>query len=144
MPVPRSYNLKDHNDVHVRGQCLCPDLHAEDSQPFVEGMFLMSDKKVLAKFYEDWGRHGSIESVFVTTIDKINEMTGKNFYFGECLGKHSEVTGKFKASNFTVLSADEDFVTKCEEVFKNHLPFGNVSVEDGYQSALEHDAERAE
>lgn len=103
---------------------------------------MVVSNKVLVRFSESWGRMGSIESVFVSTKDRISNLIGKGFYFGEILGKHSEVSGKFLESNFKVITDDQAFITKAEEMFKGFLPFGNVDVEEGRERAAEHEAQR--
>lgn len=46
----------------------------------------------LWRFHVDCGRHGSIESLFVATEAEIENLIGKTVYFGEILGKHSDVS----------------------------------------------------
>lgn len=47
--------------------------------------------KILVRFEIDYGRHGSIDGLFVTTREWMEALTGVTVYFGEILGKHSEV-----------------------------------------------------
>lgn len=49
--------------------------------------------KYLYKFNWDCGRDGEIYGLFVATENEIKEIIGKRAYFGEVLGKHSEVCG---------------------------------------------------
>lgn len=53
----------------------------------------MGEKKYLWSFYWDCGRSGSLDGLFVATEREINEVLGNEVYFGEVLGKHSEVYG---------------------------------------------------
>lgn len=46
---------------------------------------------VLVKYYEEFGRMGDLEGIFVCTRDELESLNGIDIYFGEVLGKHSEV-----------------------------------------------------
>jgi hypothetical protein len=52
--------------------------------------------KILVKFYWDCGRNGDVEGLFITTKKELKYAIGKQIYFGEILGKHSEVYGILK------------------------------------------------
>lgn len=69
------------------------------------------------KFYWDCGRQGSVDSIFVARESELKEIYGKTVYFGEVLGKHSEVYGDLESSEFSVISDDPKFV----ELFKEHI-----------------------
>lgn len=63
--------------------------------------------KGLYRFYWDCGRQGSLEGVFVEDSENIKNVIGKEVYFGEVLGKHSEVYGTLEAKDFTLLTEDK-------------------------------------
>lgn len=63
-----------------------------------------------------WTRGGSVESIFVATQEQIDSIIGKRVYFGEILGKHSEVIGDLESCEFEVLSEDQDFIEKFEKI----------------------------
>jgi hypothetical protein len=69
--------------------------------------------KVLWKFHWDCGRMGDVRGVFVATEDEIVVALGKRVYFGEILGKHSEVAGTLRKEDLTLLTDDQDFITKA-------------------------------
>lgn len=71
--------------------------------------------KILCKFYWDCGRNGYLEGVFVATQEEIDAIFGKKVYFGEALGKHSEISGIIKNNDITILSTDQDFIQKAEK-----------------------------
>lgn len=75
---------------------------------------VMSEKKVLWKFYWDCRRMGSVEGVFVATEAQVKEAIGKRVYFGEILGKHSEVQGVLEEKDLKRLTDDQDFIAKAE------------------------------
>lgn len=45
----------------------------------------------LYRFEVDYGRHGSLEGLFVSTEEELNLLNNTTIHFGEALGKHSEV-----------------------------------------------------
>lgn len=73
--------------------------------------------KKLYEFNLDCGRMGSLEGVFIATEEELNKIQGKNIYFGEVLGKHSEVDIVFDRDELDVKSEDQDFISKLEDVF---------------------------
>ena len=66
------------------------------------------------------GRMGDLNCLFVADEQEIADAVGKHAYFGEVLGKHSEVQGTLEAKEFEVLS---DHLAVVEFV-KEHGPFG--------------------
>ena len=74
------------------------------------------------KFHADLGRMGDLHGVFVATSDQIQKALGRDAYFGEVLGKHSDINVPLKGDMFKVLTDDVDFVSKfiryqCESGF---------------------------
>lgn len=72
------------------------------------------------KWAWDCGRMGNLDGLFVADEQDVADAAGKDVYFGEVLGKHSEVYGELKAEEFTELSADDAVVAFVKE----HGPFG--------------------
>ena len=75
-----------------------------------------SKHKVLVSFFWNEGRMGDVEGLFVTTKEKIEKSLGKEVYFGEILGKHSEIFGTLKKEDFKVESDDPAFIDKLVEI----------------------------
>lgn len=75
-----------------------------------------SEHKVLVSFHWDEGRMGDVEGLFVTTKERIEKSLGKGVYFGEILGKHSEISGTLKKEDFKVKSDDPAFIDKLVEI----------------------------
>ena len=71
--------------------------------------------KYLYKFYWDCGRSGYLEGLFVATEDEVNQAIGSEAYFGEVLGKHSEVYGTIDEGDIKKLDISSEAV---EEVSK--------------------------
>lgn len=65
-------------------------------------------------------RGGKVEGLFVAEPDEVAAAIGKEVYFGEILGKHSEIYGTLDADEVTEVSTDPAVVAFVEE----HGPFG--------------------
>ena len=66
--------------------------------------------KGVYKFSLDCGRMGEIESIFVADSKDVKNAIGNQAYFGEVLGKHSEIEGTLEESQFKLLTTDKEFV----------------------------------
>lgn len=62
----------------------------------------------LYSFYWDCGRMGELEGLFVADSDEITKTIDKEIYFGEVLGKHSEISGTLEEEDLVVLSEDQE------------------------------------
>jgi hypothetical protein len=71
--------------------------------------------KKLYRFAWDCGRQGTVEGLFVADSDEVDAAIGERVYFGEILGKHSEIHGTLEASEIQVVADDPVFVQKFEE-----------------------------
>ena len=71
--------------------------------------------KKLFKFYVDYGRHGDIEGVFVAEEAEVTAALGYTISFYEPWGKHSSAECTLEASQFTVLTDDQDFIEKAQK-----------------------------
>lgn len=65
----------------------------------------------LWRFYWDCGRQGEVEGIFKATKEEVDAAIGKEVYFGEILGKHSEVYGEIEDGEI-VLESDDPIVVK--------------------------------
>lgn len=73
-------------------------------------------KKVYS-FCWDCGRVGTVEGVFVADDKEVERNIGKEVYFGEILGKHSEIYGILGAEDLSIKTGDQDFIDKLVEIF---------------------------
>lgn len=64
----------------------------------------------LYRYYEDYGRMGSIEGLFFLTEEKLNfyKKYTNVLYWDELLGKHSEGTFYFSDETITAIDIPED------------------------------------
>ena len=75
----------------------------------------------LYKFRWDCGRQGHVDGVFTAEEDEVKSTIGKRIYFGEILGKHSEIFGWLDKEDIEMLSDDP----KVVDIFETKVgPFG--------------------
>ena len=58
--------------------------------------------KAIYEFFWDCGRQGDVTGLFVCDKEKVESFIGKEVYFGEILGKHSEVYGSLDKKDLTI------------------------------------------
>lgn len=88
-------------------------------------------EKAVYEFSKYFGRMGDINGVLVLDKKKAEWLQGKRVYFGEILGKHSEII--VDSLKLEELSDNEEVVAFCERFgpFGNYLPIDSI-VEDYY------------
>jgi len=64
------------------------------------------------RYYEDFGRMGDLEGIFVATEEEISNAP-ETVYFGEVLGKHSDVYSDEWKKHITVLTDDQEFIARA-------------------------------
>lgn len=72
-------------------------------------------KKALWKFEWDVRRMGKVRGMFIATDEEVEKHIGAQVYFGEILGKHSEIHGTLDREDLTRLTDDAEFIAKFEE-----------------------------
>ena len=75
----------------------------------------------LVAFNYDYGRQGFLSGNFVLDETGWNRLQalikdGDTVYFGEVLGKHSDVYGPIEDSDIGVVTEDQDWLYKAEEL----------------------------
>lgn len=79
--------------------------------------------EVLYKFYWDCGRQGDVEGIFKAKKSFIESVIGNNVYFGEILGKHSDVYGTLGEEDLEIISEDPIVVMNTHESGYNPLEY---------------------
>lgn len=64
----------------------------------------------LYSFYWDCGRMGEVTGLFIAEPKDVAGVIGKEVYFGEILGKHSEVYGIVNQQDIELVSDDQEKV----------------------------------
>ena len=71
--------------------------------------------KRLFKFNWDCGRMGEVEGLFIAEESAVKKAIGRKVYFGEILGKHSEVWGALDKNDVKALNIPSDVVLLLEK-----------------------------
>lgn len=72
--------------------------------------------KGIYRFTWDCGRSGRLRSIFVAERDEVVRAGGKKVYFGEVLGKHSDVYGTLEIGDIEFVSDDAADVETFERL----------------------------
>lgn len=90
--------------------------------------------KKVYKFHWDCGRQGDVRGVFIAESDKVDALieSGKTIYFGEILGKHSEIYGSLSKSDLKVLTENPEEVALVErlELSSGYNPLDYISEDE--------------
>ena len=70
----------------------------------------------LYEFYWDCGRQGELEGKFYTTQEEVDAAIGKQLYFGEVLGKHSEIYGVLEQGEITLVTNNQEFLQMAKDL----------------------------
>ena len=86
--------------------------------------------KALFKMNFDCGRNGNLQGVFIADTEDVRYLVKNNIsvYFGEVLGKHSDVSGCVDESEITMITTDENVISVvCEhELESGYNPFDHT------------------
>ena len=82
-----------------------------------------SRDEVLYKFYWDCGRQGDVEGIFKAKKSFVESVIGNEVYFGEILGKHSDVYGTLGEEDLEIISEDPIIVMNTPESGYNPLEY---------------------
>ena len=97
--------------------------------------------KNLYSFYWDCGRSGSLEGLFIASPEEVAASVGKEVYFGEVLGKHSEVYGTLEANEMKIVSDDQEKVSWLLDLLGESVsgfnPLGYLQEQDEEESEEE-------
>lgn len=73
--------------------------------------------KNLYVFAVNFGRMGQIEGLFIASEEDLEGAYGRQCYFGEVLGKHSEVECELSPCMITFMSDDQPLIESLEKLF---------------------------
>ncbi len=94
--------------------------------------------KAVYKMHIDCGRMGELEGVFVAGKKQVEKLlsSGVEVYFGEVLGKHSEIYGGIEDKEIKMVSDDQNVVDVIEKhgLQSGYNPFEYTSVNFDHES----------
>jgi hypothetical protein len=97
-------------------------------------------KKGVYRLNFNCGRMGELTGVFIATDQQVNKLISSKIavYFGEVLGKHSEVFGKIDTNNISLISDIPDVVKVVREhkLVSGYNPFHYtaINVDEKYEN----------
>lgn len=96
-------------------------------------------KKDMSAIYRmkiDYGRAGTLFGLFVSTPEKVQEALSHTLYFGELLGKHSDIYGKLNEEEVQMITDDPVavaiFLQYDLETGYNPVKQYQQNIEEGY------------
>lgn len=86
--------------------------------------------KAIYKFHYDCGRQGSLDGIFIADKEKVKKLVDskQEVYFGEALGKHSEICGSIKEKDLTFVTDDKNIINIFEkfDLVTGYNPFDYI------------------
>jgi len=73
--------------------------------------------KKLYKFYVDFGIMGELQGLFVAKETDVKDLIKKEIYFGEVLGKHSDIYFDIEVDQIIEVSDDQELISKLIKIF---------------------------
>ncbi len=80
----------------------------------------------MKNLYEfEWSfRGGNVCGRFLATAEDVENITNKEVYFGEILGKHSEIYGRMDEGDIKLVTDNQEFISMAAKI--------RVCLESGY------------
>lgn len=75
----------------------------------------------LYSYYCDCGRSGHIEGLFIADENFVKNSIGSSLYFGEILGKHSEITGILEEKEITEIEVSSSTLNELKIVLGDNI-----------------------
>lgn len=88
------------------------------------------------QFRKDFGRMGFIDGLFLARPADIEKIMGKTIYFGEALGKHSEIECEINETNIELKCDDKALVDRIFLSFNHSLTLCGYNPLDYYDEDL--------
>ncbi|MDV4026187.1 hypothetical protein CMT52_17795 [Elizabethkingia anophelis] len=100
--------------------------------------------KAVYKLNFDCGRAGELNGIFIATKKQVEKLieSGVEVYFGEVLGKHSEIYGPVEENEIQMITDESNVVEVIEKygLENGYNPFDEPSINFDYESiGLEED-----
>lgn len=95
----------------------------------------MATEKAVYRMHVNCGRMGVLSGVFVAKKAQVKKLVESEteIYFGEVLGKHSEIYGKIKENEIVMVSDSEEVINLIEEhqLSNGYDPFDYTTIHTG-------------
>lgn len=78
----------------------------------------------LYSFHWDCGRNGDVDGLFIQEEEKVKGIIGEEIYFGEILGKHSEIYGTIEENEIVKIDVPKFVVDELKKAIKGNTISG--------------------
>lgn len=72
--------------------------------------------KAIYKFHVDCGRMGDLEGLFIADKEEVAARIGCEIGYGECLGKHSDISEELTEGQLSIVSESESDIEVLERL----------------------------
>jgi hypothetical protein len=72
------------------------------------------------KFHWDGG-YGDLEGLFIADESEVNKIIGKSIYFGDVLGKYSDVHGYLREKDFKIIDINEQTIRMFKKLVGTNI-----------------------
>jgi hypothetical protein len=79
-------------------------------------------------YQEDFGRDGWLDGLFVADDNEVASAMGRGAYFGDVLGKHSDIVARVDDVTIERINASPEFVAEFERIFEDGIGYNPVNV----------------
>jgi len=76
---------------------------------------------ILVKLFWDCRRMVELDGIFITTKEALEKSYGKEAYFGEVLGKFSEISGTLEEDDFESVETTQKFIEELQELLGSNI-----------------------
>lgn len=80
------------------------------------------------KFEIEYGRSGTLSGMFIADSDAVAEVVGKEVYFGDVLGKYSDVLVKLEDGDIELIPLEEESIADLFSIFADDKEDKNVTI----------------
>ena len=91
-------------------------------------------RQYVYKFFWDVGRMGNVEGLFIAEADQVEKAIGSELYFGEILGKHSEIYGTLDKEDLTIINttveATDELFALCGDSICGYNPLDYIETDE--------------
>lgn len=92
-----------------------PSLSEKHGEPVRVTISSGDSDEGIYRFHWHCGRQGDLDGLFVASKEEVDNLIGKTVYFGEVLGKHSDIYGTIEPGEITLVNDAPEFIAIFKE-----------------------------
>jgi hypothetical protein len=88
--------------------------------------------RTIYKFHVDCGRMGDLDGVFSADSEDVEKLLNREVFFGEVLGKHSDISEVIDEENLTAITTNAEFIELFDkyELSNGFNPFDYIEYDN--------------